>query len=208
MDRRVVDGVNNIYKPQITETPAMRNRRKWEICDGWHRINACLAVSKADESRKFSPTVQILVHDCPKDMMIIIANYNNNITNAIVNQTAFDKVCYVKRLYDIFLVEKDYPVDADGRNKQMKQVGKFTEWAEERLSVTGQCLADAIGTKQSNVRTICQNAMHITKTALDWAKELCKSEVSEVIVKVEFLSKIKLFFRVKKNDLFSIMYFL
>ena len=189
VDKRLVDGVNNIYKPQITETPAMRKRRKWEICDGWHRINACLAVSTADENRIFSPTVQILVHDCPKDMMIIIANYNNNITNAIVNQTAFDKVCYVKRLYDIFLVEENYPVDADGRNKDMKQVKKFTDWAEDRLSVTGQCLADAIGTRQSNVRTICQNAMHITKTALDWAKELCKSEVSEVIVKVEFCQK-------------------
>ena len=175
-----MDGVKGIYKPEINETVAMRERRKWVICDGWHRINACLAVSKADESRIFSPTVQILVPDIPQDMMVIIANYNN-ITNTIVDQTAFDKVCYVRRLYDIFLVEMEYAVDADGRNKDIKTTKEFIEWAEARLSVTGQGLADAIGTKESNVRTVCQNAMHIANTALEWAKELCTTEVSEVM---------------------------
>ena len=81
---------------------------------------------------------------------------------------------------DIFLSESGKEVDDDGRHLKMK-TGTFIDLATARFSVTGQGLADAIGTKQSNVRTICKIAMDLTNAALNWAKELCKSEESEVM---------------------------
>ena len=57
----------------------------------------------------------------------------------------------------------------------------FTDYAEYRLAITVQDLSDAIETKASNVRVICGIAMDLMNSALNWAKELCKTEVSKIM---------------------------
>ena len=109
-------------------------------------------------------------------MVVIIANYNNNLANTVVHQTAFDKVCYVRKLYEIYIADKDLDVDESGRVPKASQKD-FTDWAEAKLAVTGQKLEEAVGTKKSNVRIIVGTAMDTSNEGFAYAKELCKHEV-------------------------------
>ena len=94
----------------------------------------------------------------------------------------FDKLCWLRRLNEVYVIDKDLEVDEEGRGRGLKQA-KVQAWIRQKLEASGQKLENTLGVKSgTSVRIMVQSAMDLTNSAYEWGKEICSArEVSNSI---------------------------
>ena len=115
-----------------------------------------------------------------EEVKIIVAGYHNDNTNYFVQYNPFDKLCWLRRLIEVYIIDKNMDVDDEFRMTNEKQ-SNVQKWIQTRMEESGQDLAKALQVTKTVLRIIVTLAMDLTESAYVWGKKICSTDVSNLV---------------------------
>ena len=126
--------------------------------------------------------VTVLHPGLSEEIHIIVAGFHNDNTNNFVSSNPFDKLCWLRRLIEVYRAEKDLETDDDGRIVPEASQAKVQKWMKKKMVESGQDLEQALGVAASGVRIVVSLALDFTDATFAFGKEICSTDVSDILI--------------------------
>ena len=117
-----------------------------------------------------------------EEIHIIVAGFHNDNTNSFVKYNPFDKLCWLRRLIDVYVTEKGLHVDHEGRIHPEVSQAKVQKWMKKKMAESGQDLAKALDVAESGIKIVVHLALDLTDVAFAHGKEIWSTDVSDILI--------------------------
>ena len=126
--------------------------------------------------------VTVLHPGLSEENHIIVAGFHNDNTNNFVSSNPFDKLCWLRRLVEVYVAEKGLETDDDGRIVPEPRQVTVQNWMKKKMAESCQDLEKALGVAASGVRIVVSLALDFTDATFAFGKEICSDDVSDILI--------------------------